>query len=213
VAANYAALFPATLEVPFLLLGIVVSVAAATGALACGWACPFGFLQDLLGKVVPNKLTVPGWTGHGRFVVLIGVVLLTPMFFGWRGIPFEEQVVSICRLCPAGALEAGLPYSTQALMAGNGWTMSWLKTGILFSFLLGAIFIHRPWCRMLCPLGGFLALFNRVSLYQRVNVAGCIRCLECTTCGALEPALAVPGKLMDKPSAIKTDPRNVHNDH
>ena len=177
-------------------------------------------------------MALPGWTGHGRFVVLIGLVLVTPMFFGWRGIPFEEQVVSICRLCPAGALEAGLPYSTQGLMEGKGWTMSWLKTGILFGFLVSAIFIHRPWCRMLCPLGGFLALFNRFSLFhlrfkaqecvecnlcrsrcsmgvkidQKINVAGCSRCLECTTCGALEPALAMPGKLDEKASAAGTGP-------
>lgn len=67
--------------------------------------------------------------------------------------------------------------------------------------------------------GGLLALFNRFSLLhlrfnaqacvecnlcrsrcamgvkvdQAVNVTGCIRCLECAQCGALEPAFALPG--------------------
>jgi len=33
-----------------------------------------------------------------------------------------------------------------------------------------------------------------VKVDQAVNVTGCIRCLECTTCGALEPGFARPGK-------------------
>jgi len=218
VAANYAALFPATLEIPFLLLGVLGVVGAVTGSLACGWACPFGFLQDLLGKLTPVKLSLPGWLGQTRYAVLGGLVIVLPLVLGYRGIPFEEQAVSICRLCPAGALEAGLPYSVQSHMSGQGWTMSWLKTGILLAFVAAALLIHRPWCRVLCPLGGFLALFNRFSLFhlqfkasecvecnlcrsrcsmgvkvdQKVNVTGCIRCLECATCGAIEPRFAAP---------------------
>ena len=220
--ANYAALFPVVAEVPYLLIGLLVLVGAAGGSLVCGWACPFGFLQDLLGKIVPRKISLPGWIGYMRYVVLTGLVILLPLILGYSGIPFENQVISICRLCPAGALEAGVPYSIQSLMAGNGWMMSWLKMAILLSFLAAALFIHRPWCRVFCPLGGLLALFNRFSLFhlqfntkecvecnlcrsrcsmgvkvdQAVNVSGCIRCLECTTCGAIEPCFALPEKTL-----------------
>ena len=224
IAANYAALAPVTLEVPYLLLGVLGVVGAVSGSLACGWACPFGFLQDLLGKITRRKLQVPSWLGHVRFAVLAGLVILLPLILGWRGIPYEDQGISICRLCPAGALEAGLPYSIQSFLAGDGWTMSWFKSAILLGFLLSTVFIHRPWCRIFCPLGGALALFNRVSLFhlrfqasecvecnlcrsrcpvgvkvdERINVPGCIRCLECTTCGAVEPAFALPPKGSDK---------------
>ena len=218
VAANYAALLPVAFEVPYLLIGLLLVVGAASGSLICGWACPFGFLQDALGKITRRKVSLPAWAGHFRYVVLVGLVLLLPMILGFKGIPFEEQVVSICRLCPAGALEAGVPYSVQSLMAGDGWMMSGMKTTILLAFLAAALFIHRPWCRIFCPLGGLLALFNRFSLFhlrfnareciecnlcrsrcamgvkvdEKVNVAGCIRCLECTTCGAIEPCFAIP---------------------
>jgi ferredoxin-type protein NapH len=220
VMANYAALLPAASEMPYLLIGVLLLVGAAGGSIICGWACPFGFLQDLLGRTVPWKISLPSWLGYFRYVVLVGLVILLPMILGFKGIPFEKQAVSICRLCPAGALEAGLPYSVQSLMAGNGWVMSGLKTGILIAFFAAALFIHRPWCRMFCPLGGFLALFNRFSLFhlrynpkecvecnlcrsrcsmgvkvdQKVNVSNCIRCLECTTCGAIQPAFALPKK-------------------
>ncbi len=218
VMANYAALFPVAFEIPYLLLGVLLLVGALGGSVICGWACPFGFLQDLLGKIGLPKLQLPAWLGYTRYVVLIGFVLLLPFLLGLRNIPFEDQVISICRLCPAGALEAGVPYSTQSFLAGKGWMMSWYKSVILLAFIVAALFIHRPWCRIFCPLGGFLALFNRFSLFhlrfrakeciecnlcrsrcsmgvkvdQKVNVAGCIRCLECTTCGAIQPAFAVP---------------------
>ncbi len=218
VAANYAALAPVALEVPYLLLGTLLLVGMLGGSLVCGWACPFGFLQDLLAKVPTKKFTLPGWVGYSRYAVLLGLVLLLPFVLGLKGIPYDDQPVSICRLCPAGALEAGLPFSTQALMAGKGWIMSWYKSVILAAFFTAAIFVHRPWCRLFCPLGGLLALFNRLSLFhlrfqakeciecnlcrsrcsmgvkvdQKVNVSGCVRCLECTTCGAIQPAVARP---------------------
>jgi polyferredoxin len=228
VMANYAALAPVVAEVPYLLIGLLLLVGAASGSLVCGWACPFGFLQDLLGKIFPRKISLPGWVGHTRYAVLLGLVIILPMILGYRGIPFEKQFVSICRLCPAGALEAGLPYSVQSVIAGNGWLMSGLKTGILIAFLAAALFIHRPWCRIFCPLGGLLALFNRFSLFhlrfnpqecaecnlcrsrcsmgvkvdQKVNVSGCIRCLECTTCGAIEPCFALPAKNAGPPPPV-----------
>jgi polyferredoxin len=196
----------------------LLAVGALSGSLVCGWACPFGFLQDLLAKVTPFKARLPDGLGQVRYVVLLGLVILLPLVLGYRGTPFEDQVISICRLCPAGALEAGLPYSVQSVLAGKGWLMSWHKMLILLALLGGAIFIHRPWCRIFCPLGGFLSLFNRLSLFhlrfkseaciecnlcrsrcamgvkvdQKVNTPGCVRCLECTTCGALEPAFAKP---------------------
>src|SRR5512137_2054510 len=71
VAANYAALLPVAFEIPYLLLGVLLLVAALSGSLACGWACPFGFVQDLLGKVTNTKVVLPGWLGYFRFVVLV----------------------------------------------------------------------------------------------------------------------------------------------
>jgi polyferredoxin len=196
-----------------LLAGITV------GTLICGWACPFGFLQDGLGRLTRWKLPLPGWMGGFRYVVLVGLVVGLPMILGGRGIPYDEQAISICRLCPAGALEAGVPYSVQSMFRGDGWLMSGMKTSILVLFLGSAVVIYRPWCRVFCPLGGWLALFNRWSWFhlrfasqgcvecnlcrsrcpvgvkvdERVNVTGCIRCLECTTCGAIRPAVAWPG--------------------
>ena len=124
----------------------------------------------------------------------------------------------ICRVCPAGALEAAVPAMVrQASVGGAVEWMSPAKWAILIGFLLAAVLTYRPWCAVLCPLGGFLSLFNRGSLVRlrfdpqactecnlcrsrcsmgvkvdiQVNDARCIRCLECTTCGAIRLSTAL----------------------
>jgi polyferredoxin len=132
-------------------------------------------------------------------------------------------------------LEAGLPFSIRSVLSGQGWLMSGFKTGLLISFILIALFVHRPWCRFLCPLGGLLALFNRWSLFHlqfkgsecvecnlcrsrcamgvkldtEANASNCIRCLECTRCGALKPSLALPGKPEAQTAKPKDKPKSA----
>ncbi len=189
---------------PFLAVGVVLLVAALIGSLVCGWACPFGFVQDLIAKIPLWKIRIPNWLGVGRYLVLIGLVIVVPYLWG------EGHRLFICRLCPAGALEAGLPRT----LAGQ-IHMSLSKWGILAAFLVAAVFTYRPWCKVFCPLGGFLSLFNRFSVFhlrydrqrcsacrvcgancpmgvtvrRAVNTSHCNRCMECTTCGAIRPAL------------------------
>jgi len=200
---------------PLLAIGVVAAVAAMVGSLVCGWACPFGFLQDLLARVPIPRLRIPSWLGHGRYLVLAGMVVLVPYFYG------ESHLLYICRLCPAGTLEAALPSVAGQAVRGQAiqWMSGW-RLAVLGVVLGAALLTHRPWCTVLCPLGGFLSLFNRVSVLhlrfdagrcircntcrsrcsvgvkvdQAVNTSRCIRCLECTTCGALAPSVGSRGR-------------------
>ncbi len=200
---------------PVLVLGVVVTVGALVGSFVCGWACPFGFLQDLLAKIPARKLRIPAWMGYGRYVVLAALVVAVPYFWG------EGHVLFICRVCPAGALEAGVPHMIGQAVAGEpiAW-MSWWKFAILGGLVVAAIFSFRPWCTALCPLGGFLSLFNRGSLLHMrfdpvgctecnlcrsrcpagvkvetdINSSRCIRCTECTVCGAIRVSTVLSGE-------------------
>jgi len=188
---------------PFIAVGLLIAVGALFGTLICGWVCPFGFLQDLTAKVPTPKFDLPKFTGYFRYVVLIVTVLAVPYFFG------EEHPLFVCRVCPAGALEAAVP--TMIGQTINGEVVVWpnaIKLTILILFLIAIFFIKRPWCRVLCPLGAIFSLFNRVSAFflrfnadkcthcerchklceygiepeKTPNDLQCIRCLECTKC-------------------------------
>ena len=98
---------------PLLAIGTLLAFGAAFGTLICGWACPFGFLQDLLGRVPTPKFRLPGACTGCDYAVLLGLVLVVPYFWG------EDHWFFICRLCPAGALEAAVPFSIQQAMASR----------------------------------------------------------------------------------------------
>ena len=135
--------------------------------------------------------------------MLIGTVLAIPYFFG------EDHPLFVCRICPAGALEAAVP--TMVSQASAGEQVIWpnaMKLIILVTFLIAIFFIKRPWCRILCPLGAIFSLFNRASAFflrfdpndcthcerchklceygiepeKTPNNLRCIRCLKCTKC-------------------------------
>jgi polyferredoxin len=213
--------FSALHIIPFVTIGILVIVGAMMGTMVCGWMCPFGLLQDLAAKVPWRKVTLPAWTGYGRYAMLIVTVLAIPFFLG------EGHALFICRICPAGALEAqsGLPQVVQQAMSHEPvvWPNA-IKLTILGVFLAAIFLIKRPWCRVLCPLGGIFSLFNRVSMVYldcnrgtctdckrchklcdvnchpdvNPNDARCIRCFECTQCG---PEALKVKSLVDKSKA------------
>ena len=160
---------------PFVAIGLLVTVGILFGTLICGWACPFGFLQDLASKVPTPRFDLPKFTGYFRYVILIVTVLAIPYFFG------EGHFLFFCRICPAGALEARVPSMINQAIAGQ--PVTWpnaLKLAILILFLIAIFFVKRPWCRMLCPLGAIFSLFNRFSaFFLRFNVNKCTDCKQC----------------------------------
>ncbi len=202
VMANFSALH----VLPLLAVGTVLAVGALLGSIVCGWVCPFGFLQDLLGRVPAPKVNLPAWSGHFRYVVLGGLVAAIPFLAG------ESHPLFICRVCPAGALEAAVPTMARTALAGGEvlWPNA-VKVIVTVLIVTGAFFTWRPWCRLFCPLGAVYGLLNRASLVmlrrrsdrcdgcglcgspcrygvvpaRQLNGPRCIRCLECTQCGAI----------------------------
>jgi ferredoxin-type protein NapH len=166
-------------QVGLYVLGFMGLSGALGGRFACGWLCPFGFMQELLYKVPLPKITLPKFLNYGKYVVLVLMVFLLPVLvLDSSGM---GQVWFCKYLCPAGTLEAGIPLVTlkNALRSSIG-NLFYFKLGILV-FLLGVMLVaRRPFCRTLCPLGGFYALFNKVSaLKMRWNSQACTHCNNC----------------------------------
>ena len=157
--------------IPLLALGVVGLFGLIAGRFYCSHLCPFGFFQDLIGRTSNKKYSLPHWVGYGKYVSLIVLVLILP--------PILKEPF-FCTLCPAGSLEAGIPIvskawiesrfesadmfsSTAGILYMVGWWF-WFKISILAGMILLTVKVRRPFCRMACPLGALLGLFNRISL-------------------------------------------------
>jgi len=158
------------------LLGIVGSL---IGRIPCGWLCPFGLLQDLIYKIPTPKISIPKFMSYFKYAFLIIMVIALPIFivdeFGFGQTWFCKWV------CPAGTLEAGIPMIglDENIRSQIGWLFSW-KVGILVIFLIWMVFSKRPFCRVVCPLGAFLSLFNKISFFRiTVFPEKCVKCNAC----------------------------------
>lgn len=172
ILANFSALH----ILPLMAIGTIVAAGAIFGGFICGFACPFGLLQDLAAKIPARKFRMPTWFGYGRYIVLIVLVLMVPFFFG------ESHPLSFCRICPGGALEGAVPFMVSQAAAGQPVTIpNPLKIAVLAVVMVGMVFVYRFWCR-LCPLGAIFGLFNRVSFFfLKVNPSACTHCQICHT--------------------------------
>ncbi len=89
---------------------------------------------------------------------------------------------------------------TPALRGLAGVLFQW-KALVLAAVLLAALFIHRPFCRYLCPLGAFYALFNRFSFFQlRLDRE---KCTGCGACAHVCPMAVEVPREPDSPECIR----------
>ncbi len=212
--------FATTHHFPWFLLGFLGIIGLLSGRFTCGWLCPFGLLQDVLHSFKKLTVRIPRPLYYFKYVVLVVVVLIIPYF------TYQHW---FSKLCPCGALIAGIPWAIWnpidpvfegAIIPPDAiGAMYWTKIWILGFFLVLFVFIKRPFCRTICPLGATYALFNKVSLVSlkvkdsctncgrcrelcpmdldvrtQVNTENCIKCLDCTQCEHVEFAWNLPWK-------------------
>ncbi len=173
---------------PFYVLGTLMIIGVIAGRFICGWLCLFGLIQELLYKIPVRKITVPEKADSAlrylKYAVLAVLVILLPVVLR------DEMGLSVpyfCKyLCPAGMLEGGIPLLilNKALRPAAHFLYVW-KLLILLAVVLASAVIHRPFCRYLCPLGAFYALFNRISFVKiGVDQISCVSCGACAkACG------------------------------
>lgn len=163
----------------FYVIGTMGVLGGAFGRLICGWACPFGLIQELLHKIPSKKFGVPRGLRYVKYGFLFIFVILLPLTvvdsFGYGQLWFCKYV------CPAGTLEAGLPmlFMQPALRQSIG-VLFYSKLVILVFFIIWSVLASRPFCRTTCPLGAFYALFKKFKLVKlRLVEENCTRCKAC----------------------------------
>jgi polyferredoxin len=159
----------------------LVSVVLIGRGVFCGWLCPFGALQELLGQA-SRALGVPQWNPPaalekrlwmGKYIAAAAVLALVLSGIDGSGAtaeiePFKTAITS--------KFTRALPYVLYA--------------GVLLAI---GLFSERAYCRFLCPLGGVLAALDRlhlIDLLKRRPECGnpCHLCERSCPVRAIEPS-------------------------
>ena len=164
------------------IMGFLILLGVLLGRFICGFMCPFGWFQDLLHKIPAKKFSTRKLKPlrYLKYIILPVMVFLLPAFLVndvGMGDPF------FCKyLCPQGVLEGAIPLvlANSGIRAALGNLFAW-KLGVLLAVTVLSILFYRPFCKWLCPLGAFYALFNKISLFQiRMEKNMCCSCGKCT---------------------------------
>ena len=146
----------------YYITGFLILLGVLLGRFICGFLCPFGWFQELLHKIPTKKLSTKKLKPltYLKYAVLLVMVFLLPAFLVndvGMGDPF------FCKyLCPQGVLEGAIPLSlaNSGIRAALGSLFTW-KFSILLAVIVLSIVFYRPFCKWLCPLGAFYALFRQ----------------------------------------------------
>jgi ferredoxin-type protein NapH len=206
-------IFPWIPIASFLITGILL------GRTLCGWACPFGFIQELLGYIKAKQKEVFPRT-HQQMIkvkylilciaLLISITLAASLVSG-TGESYRQALGSFApapfnAVSPADTLFAIIPkmvfdasYSGLDAFAGtiaSAAPIFWIRLALMTMVLALAIYVPRGWCRYLCPHGALLAILNRFSFLGlrrdpvRCTRAGCRTCVD--VCPMNVPILDLP---------------------
>jgi ferredoxin-type protein NapH len=183
---NYATVvFPWLAIASFLIVGVLI------GKSMCGWVCPFGFIQDLIG-FIKRKQTELSLRTHQRMVYIKYFILGATLFISVTyaasrlygilyGTSYESALgifvkAPFTALSPAETLFAALPKAVQgfsnAVAANQVDILSgiaslsllfWVQLFIMVGVLVFVAYVPRSWCRYFCPHGAIMSVLNRFS--------------------------------------------------
>jgi polyferredoxin len=143
-----------------LLFLIPVVLALTVGRVFCGYVCPFGAAQEVL-NVRKRTVRIPakwrGLLGSVKYVILIYLV---------------ARVIST----GTGILQGFTPFKPLFEWGGAPLTIT-----ITAVFAVLSVFLWRPFCQFLCPLGALLSVWSRFSLFRLKAKANCVSCGKCTS--------------------------------
>ena len=148
----------------YLFAGFTVVTTVLWGRLYCGRVCAFGALTQLMDRVVPARLRVevPPWLETRAAWIKYGLLAATLAYFlATADIPAYRWVEPFW------------------MFTRRGSTAMWIGLAVL---LAATVFVRNLYCRFLCPVGAFLGILSKLTVF-RIK-----RWKECNTCKICEKA-------------------------
>ncbi len=150
------------------LLGVAGVTSVLFGRFYCGWLCPFGAIEEFLGKFKRPKLVLSRQGDRGaralKYWILWFILILSLLMASSRLASYE-------------------PFATVFGLSGG-----FVNWGLVAVVLAGALVIFRFWCRYFCPVGAVLAIISRASVFK---LKAKEKCRGCRVCGDVCPVKAI----------------------
>jgi polyferredoxin len=224
---NYNPVFPWLAIASFLIVGILI------GKSMCGWVCPFGFIQELVGFIRRKQTELSPRTHKNMIYVkyaILGITMFISLTYsaavfyaadaGYSAALGIFARAPFTALSPAETLFATLPKNVQgfseAISAGqvdivsgiaNMSALLWVQLSILIGVLVFAAYVPRSWCKYFCPHGAIMAIMNRFSFIGlRRDLVKCAKG-ECRLCNEVCP-MRVP--ILESPWEKFSDPECIY---
>jgi NosR/NirI family transcriptional regulator, nitrous oxide reductase regulator len=131
------------------------------GRLYCGRVCAFGSLTQLMDKVVPARIRVdvPRRIERHASLIKYGLLAATVLYF------VVTRDISIYKYVE--------PFWMFSL---TGSTALWIGVAVL---LLATVFVRNLYCRFLCPVGAFLGILSKLTVFRIKRWSECNSCTIC----------------------------------
>ncbi len=128
--------------VPVVILALALVIPVISGKnFYCNFVCPFGAMQELLGKIPLPKKSFPPKFMKG--VAVFKVVILIFLYASMISALFTDFTV----FEPFSAFKFEVAALPSLIIAAL--------------FLIISLFISRPWCRFFCPTGTLINMFAK----------------------------------------------------
>jgi len=218
---------------PWLAVASFLVVSVLVGKSLCGWICPFGFIQDLIGFIKRKQREFSPRTHQSMIYVkyaILGITLFISITFSAAKVAgISESYGSalgvfarapFTALSPSETLFATIPRMVQnfssAVSANQVDILSgivnlpllfWAQLFIMVGVLVFAAYIPRSWCKYFCPHGAIMAVLSRFSfLGLRRDLAKCAKD-ECRLCVEACPMRV---RILDLPWEKFSDPECIY---
>jgi len=135
----------------------------------CGWACPFGALQELLFKLPfcaawKKKHKAPFWLANGIRIGLFGLFIAGLI---WNMFGLKQQGRTLY----------------HAINPFNLFEVNFVSLSVVLYLaitLCVSLFFYRPHCYAVCPFGLLSWVLEKISIFKiRINRQACTDCGAC----------------------------------
>lgn len=170
------------------------------GKAFCGWVCPLGTLQELVGRLgrrfgtnlrrfEAGDLAEARRVRPLKWLLLLGLVFLLPLLTG-LGVTPHSLGNPYCDICPSRIATTLLTGNTEQLALrvndSVGFTLGAIANALFGFMLVAALAVRQPFCRI-CPLLSFNALFQRLSPMRLDKPVLHEQCGKCRVCSEACP--------------------------